>query len=134
MGEEMTRLITARLLGEEVSADIRNMLNRHIQQIITDKVGPEVKTVSAKSDMTKLGFRKDDGLSWEFDREGVGNDFSLIIRWKSLHYGYQSRNQNAWLVNQEVAYFCVRDAFLFSVNLPAFGGQITNMIEKVNKA
>jgi hypothetical protein len=134
MGEEMTRLITARLLGEEVSADIRNMLNRHIQQIITDKVGPEVKTVSAKSDMTKLGIRKDDGLSWEFDREGVSNDFSLIIRWKSLHYGYQSRNQNAWLVNQEVAYFCVRDAFLFSVNLPAFGEEIIKIIERVRKA
>ena len=133
MGEEMTKLITARLLGQEVSADIRNMLNRHIQQIITDKVGPEVKTVSAKSDMTKLGIRKDDGLSWEFDREGVSYDFSLIIRWKSLHYGYQSRNQNSWLVNQEVAYFCVRDAFLFSVNLPAFGGQITNMIERVSR-
>jgi hypothetical protein len=134
MGEEMTRLITARLLGEEVSADIRNMLHRHIQQIITDKVGPAVKTVSAKTDLTKLGIRKDGGLSWEFDREGVSNDFSLIIRWKSLHYGYQSRNQNAWLVNQEVEYFCVRDAFLFSVNLPTFGEEIANMIEQVRKA
>ena len=34
LGEQITKLITARLQGEDVSADIRKMLHEHIQEII----------------------------------------------------------------------------------------------------
>ena len=133
LGEQMTKLITARLQGEDVSADIRKMLNQHIHQIIADKVAPEVKIASYGTFITKLGIRKDGDFGWEFGREGESSDFNLRIRWKSLRYGYQARNQNVWLMNQEVQDFCVRDAFLFSVNLPTFGEKIARMIEKVGK-
>jgi len=36
------------------------------------------------------------------------------------------------LMRQEADSFCVRDAFLLSVNLPTFGALIANTIEKVN--
>ena len=71
-------------------------------------------------------------FSWDFEREGDNCDFNLRIRWKSLQYGYQARNQNVWLMNQEVGDFCVRDAFLFSVNLPTFGDRIANAMEQVS--
>jgi hypothetical protein len=131
LGEQMTKLITAKLQGEDVSADIRKMLHQHIQQIITDKVAPEVKIAAMGTAVTKLGIKKDSDFSWEFEREGDNCDFNLKIRWKSLHYGYQNRNEQAWLMNQEAQDFCVRDAFLFSVNLPAFGEQIRKTIEKI---
>jgi hypothetical protein len=35
-------------------------------------------------------------------------------------------------MRQEADSFCVRDAFLLSVNLPTFGALIANTIEKVN--
>jgi hypothetical protein len=35
-------------------------------------------------------------------------------------------------MSQEAENFCVRDAFLFSVNLPTFGQQIAGVIEKVS--
>jgi hypothetical protein len=132
LGEQITKLITARLQGEDVSADIRKMLHEHIRGIIADKVAPGVKIASYRTAITKLGIRKDADFSWDFERED-DTDFNLKIRWKSLHYGYQRRNQNVWLMNQEATNFCVRDAFLFSVNLPAFGEDIANMIEKIGK-
>jgi hypothetical protein len=36
-------------------------------------------------------------------------------------------------MNQEAVNFCVRDAFLFSVNLPVLGEQIASTIEKIGK-
>ena len=132
MGEQITKLITARLQGEDVSADIRKMLHEHIRGIITDKVAPAVKIASYRTVITKLGIRKDADFSWDFERED-DNDFNLKIRWKSLHYGYQRRNQNVWLMNQEATDFCVRDAFLFSVNLPTFGEHIAKTIEKASE-
>jgi hypothetical protein len=131
LGEEITKLITARLQGEDVSADIRKMLHQHIQQIITDKVAPEVKIAAMGTAVTKLGIKKDADFIWDFEREDDG-DFNLRIRWKSLQYGYQARNQNVWLMNQEAQDFCVRDAFLFSVNLPTFSVQIASTIERVS--
>jgi hypothetical protein len=131
LGEQITKLITARLQGEDVSGDIRKMLHEHIREIISDKVAPGVKIASYRTAITKLGIRKDADFNWDFERED-DNDFNLKIRWKSLHYGYQGRNQNVWLMNQEATNFCVRDAFLFSINLPAFGEQIAQTIKKFN--
>ena len=131
MEEQITKLITARLQGEDVSGDIRKMLQEHIREIISDKVAPGVKIASYRTVIAKLGIRKDADFSWDFERE-EDSDFNLKIRWKSLHYGYQGRNQNVWLMNQEATNFCVRDACLFSVNLPAFGEQIAQTIKKFN--
>ena len=132
MGEQITKLITARLQGEDVSGDIRKMLHEHIREIIAEKVAPGVKIASYRTAITKLGIRKDADFNWDFERED-DTDFKLRIRWKSIHYGYQARNQNVWLMNQEATNFCVRDAFLFSINLPAFGEQIAQTIEHVSK-
>jgi hypothetical protein len=130
LGEQITKLITARLQGEDVLADVRKMLHEHIREIIAEKVAPEVKIAAMGTAVTKLGIKKDADFIWDFERED-DNDFNLKIRWKSLQYGYQARNQNTWLMNQEAQDFCVRDAFLFSVNLPAFGEQIANTIKKI---
>jgi hypothetical protein len=131
LGEQITKLITARLQGEDVSGDIRKMLHEHIRENITDKVAPGVKIASYRTSITKLGIRKDADFNWDFERED-DSDFNLRIRWKSIHYGYQGRNQNVWLMNQEATNFCVRDAFLFSINLPTFGEQIAQTIKKFN--
>jgi len=133
LGEQITKLITARLQGEDVSEDIRVMLDEHIKEMMLTKVIPRIKEVSLSTPITRLGIKKDDNFSWDFDREGENSDFNLKIRWKSLHYGYQNRNEQVWLMQQEVGDFCVRDAFLLSVNLPTFGDQIANMIEQVSK-
>jgi hypothetical protein len=52
LGEEITKLITARLQGEDVSADIRKMLHEHIGEISSDKVAPEVKVASSGTAIT----------------------------------------------------------------------------------
>jgi hypothetical protein len=41
LGEQITKLITARLQGEDVSSDIRKMLHEHIREIISDKLRRE---------------------------------------------------------------------------------------------
>lgn len=132
MGEQMTKLITARLQGQDVSADIRNMLHERIREIMGMEVAPGVKAAAYGSSINKLGIKKDAAFSWEFERPDDDDDFRLTIMWKSLHYAYQDRNRNTWLMNQEAENFCVRDAFLFSVNLPTFGAQIANTFEKMN--
>jgi hypothetical protein len=132
LGNQITKLITARLQGEDVSADIRNMLDEHIKEMILAKVVPRVKRVSDLTTITKLGIKKDDSFSWEYDRENGNSAFNLKIQWKSLEYGYQNRNEQVWLMRQEADSFCVRDAFLLSVNLPTFGDQIASTIEKMS--
>jgi len=133
LGEEMTKLITARLQGEDVSADIRKMLNERIREIMVLEVAPVVKAAAYGSSISKLGIKKDADFRWEFERQDDDDDdFRLTIRWKSLHYAFQDRNLNVWLMSQEAENFCVRDAFLFSVNLPTFGQQIAGVIEKVS--
>jgi hypothetical protein len=132
MGEQITKLITARLQGEDVSADIRSMLDEHIKEMMLTKVVPRIREISLSTPITRLGIKNGDSFSWDFDREGENGDFNLKIRWKSLHYGYQNRNEQVWLIRQEADSFCVRDAFLFSVNLPTFGDQIANRIEMVS--
>ena len=132
LGEQITKLITARLQGEDVSADIRKMLDEHIKQTILAKVVPRIKRVSNLTAITKLGIKKDDSFSWEYDRDGENSDFNLKIKWKSMNYGYQNRNEQIWLMHQDVQDLCVRDAFLFSVNLPTFGEEIVKTIEKMS--
>jgi hypothetical protein len=132
LGEQITKLITARLQGEDVSADIRNMLDQHIKEMILAKVVPRIREISLSTPITRLGIKNGDSFSWDFDREGEKGDFTLKIRWKSLHYGYQNRNEQVWLMGQEVGEFCVRDAFLFAVNLPTFGLQIALAIENMS--
>jgi len=108
------------------------MLNERIREMMVMEVAPGVKAAAFESTINKLGIRKDVDSGWEFERPDDSDDFSLKIRWKSLHYAYQDRNRNVWLMGQEAENFCVRDAFLFSVNLPAIGEQIAGVIEKVN--
>jgi hypothetical protein len=108
------------------------MLDEHIKEMILAKVVPRVKRVSDLTTITKLGIKKDSNFSWEYEREEESNNFNLKIKWQSLHYGYQNRNEQVWLMRQEAQSFCVRDAFLFSVNLPTFGDQIANTIEMVS--
>ena len=132
LGEQITKLITVRLQGEDVSADIRNMLDQHIKEMILAKVVPRIREASLETQITNLGIKKDIDFSWDFQRENDRGDFTLKIRWKSLHYGYQNQNEQVWLMGQEVGDFCVRDAFLFSVNLPTFGLQIALAIENMS--
>ena len=132
LGERITKLITARLQGEDVSADIRNMLDEHVRETILMKVVPKIRMASSSTHLTKLGMRKDDNFSWEYERDDYNNiSFNLKIIWRSLQYQYQHRNERVWLMHQDVGDFCVRDAFLLTVNLPTLGEQIANTIEKV---
>jgi len=131
LGEQMTKLITARLQGEDVSADIRKMLHERIREIIVMEVAPVVKAAAFESTINKLGIRKNADFRWEFERLDDDDDFRLTIWWKSLRYAFQDRNRNVWLMNQEAENFCVRDAFLFTVNLPTLGGQIAGVVEKM---
>jgi hypothetical protein len=132
LGEQISKLITARLQGEDVSADIRNMLDEHVRETILMKVVPRIRTASATTHLTKLGIRQDDNFSWEYERDDNNNiSFNLKLKWRSLQYGYQDHNEHVWLMHQEVQSFCIRDAFLLTVNLPTFGDQIASMLEKV---
>ena len=100
------------------------MLDEHIKEMLLAKVVPRIRENSLSTPITRLGIKNGDSFSWDFDREGKNGDFNLKIKWKSLQYGYQNRNEQVWLMHQEVGDLCVRDAFLFSVNLPMVGDQI----------
>ena len=64
----------------------------------SDKVAPEIRDITLwELPITKLGIKKDESFIWDFEREGENGDFNLKIRWKSLHYGYQDRNEHVWL-------------------------------------
>ena len=97
------------------------------------EVAPVVKAAAFESTINKLGIRKNADFRREFERPEDDDDFRLTIWWKSLRYAYQDRNRNVWLMNQEAENFCVRDAFLFTVNLPILGGQIAGVIEGASK-
>jgi hypothetical protein len=135
LGERITKLITARLLGEDVSADIRNILDEHLREIMLVKVVPRVRmasyTITARV-LTNLGMRKDDNFSWEYEQDDQHGCFNLQIKWRSLQYGYQDHDEHMWLIHQEVQDFCVRDAFLLSINLDTLGEQISTMIERIS--
>ena len=55
---------------------------------------------------------------------------NLKIKWESLRYGYQNRDDNLGSITKEPKASLF--AFLFSINLPMFSEQISNTIEKVS--
>ena len=49
----------------------------------------------------------------------------------SLHYRYLGHNETIFPVNNAADAFCVRDAFLLSLNIPVLGEQVAGTIERV---
>jgi hypothetical protein len=94
---------------------------------------PRIRGVSFATPVTRLGIKQGNNFSWDFECENGNSDFNLRVTWKSLQYGYQNRNDQVWLMRQQAQDFCVRDAFLFSINLPTFGDRIASTINQVSK-
>jgi hypothetical protein len=56
----------------------------------------------------------------------------LDLWWQSLHFRYTGHNETIFPVNNNADAYSVRDAFMFSVNLPALGTLVAGMIKKVS--
>jgi hypothetical protein len=130
MGEKILKLVAERLQGDNVHGDIKRMLDEHIRETLLSEVMPGIRRDSKMTHITKLGIKVDNNFTWEFENDD--EDFNLDLTWKSLRYRFTGRTVSVSLLRQEADSFCVRDAFLFSVNLPTFGDQIANTIEMVS--
>ncbi len=132
LAEQITRRITERLQGGDAGGDLRQMLDEHVKGTILNTLISKVASASRGSALTKLGFRQDEHLTWEYNRE-PGDDFDFDLRWNSLQYRYIGRHGSVISVKQEPDTCCVRDTFLLNVNLPAFGEQISNTVERASR-
>jgi hypothetical protein len=130
MGEKILKLVAERLQGDNVHGDIKRMLDQHIRETLLSEVMPGIRRDSKMTHITKLGIKVDNNFTWEFENDD--EDFNLDLTWKSLRYRFTGRTVSVSLLRQEADSFCVRDAFLLSVNLPTFGEQIASTIEKMS--
>jgi hypothetical protein len=130
MGEKILKLVAERLQGDNVHGDIKRMLDEHIRETLLSEVMPGIRRDSKMTHITKLGIKVDNNFTWEFENDD--EDFNLDLTWKSLRYRFTGRTVSVSLLRQEADSFCVRDAFLLSVNLPTFGEQIASTIEKMS--
>jgi hypothetical protein len=130
MGEKILKLVAERLQGDNVHGDIKRMLDEHIRETLLSEVMPGIRRDSKMTHITKLGIKVDNNFTWEFENDN--EDFNLDLTWKSLRYRFTGRTVSVSLLRQEADSFCVRDAFLLSVNLPTFGEQIASTIEKMS--
>lgn len=130
--EEITRRITERLQGGDAGGNLREMLDEHIREKALQVLIPKVAGASRGDKLTRLGFRQDENFAWEYNPDS-GRYFDLEVWWKSLHYRYMGRNDSVFPVNNAAEAFCVRDAFLLGLNLPALGDKVAGTIEKVSR-
>jgi len=132
LSEQIIQRITERLQGGDAGGDLRQMLDEHIRKTIIYSLISKIAGTSRGYNLTKLGIRQDENLTWEYDRE-PGNHFDFDFRWKSLRYRYTGNRESIISVNNEADTFCIRDAFLLSVNLPALGEKIASTIERASR-
>jgi hypothetical protein len=132
LSEEITRRITERLQGGDAGGDIREMLDGHVREKILHNLIAKVSETSRGDKLTRLGIRQDANFAWEYNPD-TGRYFDMDIWWQSLHFRYTGHNQTIFPVNNANDVFSVRDAFMFSVNLPALGEQVAETIERVSR-
>jgi hypothetical protein len=131
LSEEITRRITERLQSGDASGDLRQILDEHIQKKIRHTLIAKVAGASRGDNLTRLGIRQDANFAWEYNPDS-GRCFDMEIMWQSLRYRYLGHNETIFPVNNNADAFCVRDAFLFSVNLQILAEQVARTIETVS--
>jgi len=131
LAEQITLRITERLQGGDAGGNLREMLDEHIREKVLQVMIPKVASASRGDKLTRLGIRQDENFAWEYNPDSV-RYFDLEVYWRLTHYRYMGRNGSVFPVNNAADAFCVRDAFLLSLNLPALGEQIAEMIAKVS--
>jgi hypothetical protein len=130
MGEKILKLVAERLQGDNVHGDIKSMLDEHIRETLLSEVMPGIRRDSKMTNITKLGIKVDNNLTWEFENDD--EDFNLDLTWKSLRYKFTGRTNSVSLMRQSVEEMCLRDSFLLAINVAGLGERIASVIEKIN--
>ena len=131
LSEEITRRITERLQGGDAGGDLRQMLDEAVREKILHDLIAKVAVASRGNNLNKLGIRQDNNFAWDYNLVS-GSSFDMEISWKSLGYRYLGRNNSVFPSVNNIDAFCVRDAFMLSVNLPVLGEQVASKIERVS--
>jgi hypothetical protein len=124
-------MITARLLGEEVSdASLKSLVIRQVEARMEESVGIPIRELLLQekvSEVKRLEIQ-DGEISWEYQVKNGGFDISL--HWKGITFRWDDQNHRGNIgVNLDT--LSVRNMFLYLVNLPSFGQIITRRLAKI---
>jgi hypothetical protein len=132
LGDEVVKLVTQRLSGEDAGdASLKKMLITQISDAMEKHIIQPVQQVISRGDATvqRLEIQDKDDLSWDYQASGRGAgkmDFNMTWKGITLHWDGSETH-----VTTTVEALCVRDTFLYLVNLPSFGQMIAGRLAKI---
>ena len=131
VGDELVKMITARLLGEEISdTSLKNLVIRQVEARMEESVGVPIKELLLQekvSEVKRLEIQ-DGEISWEYQVKNGG--FDINLHWKGITFRWDDQNHRGNIgVNLDT--LSVRNMFLYLVNLPSFGQIVARRLAKI---
>jgi hypothetical protein len=133
LGNEVVKLITKKLSGEAVEeAGLKQLMQSQLASAMYKNVVHPVMKLTKGDDTIKNLSIMSDPIYWEYTRLDPNSSkiSELRIAWKGIQLAWDG-TEGQVQGNSET--FCVRDMFLFMVNLPSFGEIIAAKLEKILK-
>ena len=131
VGDELVKMITARLLGGDVEdASLKNLVIRQVEARLEESVGIPIRELLSKekSGEVKRLEIQDGEISWEYQVKNGG--FDINLHWKGIIFRWDDQNHRGNVaVNLDT--LSVRNMFLYLVNLPSFGQIVTRRLAKI---
>ncbi len=126
LGDEIVKLVTVRLsTGEEQDSGLKDLLVKQISGAMAKNIARPVKQ-AVGNDETVSELKLTDGeLYWEYHHN---TRIDLELHWKGIQLNWDGSEGS---VTTDIKQLCVRDTFLYLVNLPSFGKMIASKLEKI---
>lgn len=129
LGDELVRLVTSRLAGgEKEDASLKKLLTNQIESRMNEYVDAPIHEV-VTGDMIQHLELVDGDLSWVYKMSDYPK-FEITLTWKHVVFRWDDSVRKGNLAcNFDI--LCVRDAFLFLVNLESFGKMVTRRLSRI---
>lgn len=130
LGDEVVKLVTKRLKGETVEdASLKHLLIAQVSGAMAKHIVQPVSRVARNNErVQRLEIEDEDGLNWGY--EVTDGKMELQMTWKGINLRYDGDDREAH-VTTSIEALCVRDAFLYLVNLPSFGQMMAGRLAKI---
>jgi hypothetical protein len=126
LGDEVVKLITKRLEGEEVEeSTLKSLLISQLTSLMFKHVVRPVKRVNGWG--VKVLEIEEKDTTWEYHAQEGKVNF-IALKWKNIKVAWLDSEP---IVEGDAQAICARDAFLFIVNLPTLGQMIVYRLAKL---
>jgi hypothetical protein len=129
LGDELIKLVTARLAGGDVEdASLKKLLTHQIESRMNECVGAPIREV-AKGNMIQHLELVDGDLAWAYKMSDYPR-FEITLTWKHVAFRWDETAKKGNLACS-FDILSVRNALLFLVNLESFGQMVVWRLAKI---